>query len=239
MKRILTTFKQKWPEYLLEILVIILGILAAFALNNWKEQKQQSQIEHSALSDLKNELYINLDKIDLALQNHEEGIQNSIILLEMFERGKVDLENFRMIHGLRTINPAFGVIDKLTTTGKIDYIRNDSLKQMLSKWKDEVLDLKENEDRHMDFVFNQMRPLEHKLILLGGMGQIEGIRNYNLYSEKEFKSNAGEVIKHHEFRTLWSRNMLRLQGLKSRGTRIKEMVKTMIFLLEQEINIHQ
>ena len=62
MKRILTTLSQKWPEYLLEIIVLIIGIYGAFALDSWKEdridQKLESTFMQSMLEDLHGDVTI-------------------------------------------------------------------------------------------------------------------------------------------------------------------------------------
>ena len=54
MKRLLTTFKDKWPEYLLEIIVLVVGIYGAFALENWNEELQSKKISRKSLYFSKN-----------------------------------------------------------------------------------------------------------------------------------------------------------------------------------------
>jgi hypothetical protein len=65
MKRILTTLSKKWPEYLLEILVLIIGIYGAFAVESWNEDKKNDKFE----SDILLLINQNLIKDSIALQS--------------------------------------------------------------------------------------------------------------------------------------------------------------------------
>lgn len=52
MKKILTTLSEKWPEYLLEIFVLIIGIYGAFAVDSWNENRKARVFEQKMLGEL-------------------------------------------------------------------------------------------------------------------------------------------------------------------------------------------
>ena len=56
MKKILETLKQRWAEYLLEIFVITIGILGAYGLNNWNEDRKERILESKYLKRLQTDL---------------------------------------------------------------------------------------------------------------------------------------------------------------------------------------
>ena len=64
MKRILITVKEKWPEYLIESIVIVASILGAFALDSWNETRKQRADEHTFLSNVSENL--SLDSVQFA-----------------------------------------------------------------------------------------------------------------------------------------------------------------------------
>lgn len=69
MKRILTTFKEKWPEYFLEALVIVASILGAYALDSWNEGRKENKLEANYYCRLLED--INEDKQRLTEQINE------------------------------------------------------------------------------------------------------------------------------------------------------------------------
>jgi hypothetical protein len=69
MKKIIETLKHKWPEFLLEILVIVIGILGAYTLNNWNEHRKDKVVETKALHDLLQEFKTNKTILDTHFGN--------------------------------------------------------------------------------------------------------------------------------------------------------------------------
>ena len=71
MKKILETLKQKWAEYLLEVIVITMGILGAYALNGWNENRILKVKELMILVALKDNLDANIKILELGVQTSE------------------------------------------------------------------------------------------------------------------------------------------------------------------------
>lgn len=102
MKRIFTTLKQKWPEYLLEILVIIIGIYGAFELDNWNDSRKNNVIKKKYITSLITDLK-----------------QDSILLsnrIEFFESDTVTLNKF-----VRRIKKSNGHIDTLKSIARVEF----------------------------------------------------------------------------------------------------------------------
>ena len=69
MKAILETLKQKWAHYLLEIIVIIMGILGAFALENWNEERFLAEKQKALINQLSVDLVNSTTELE-EMQNY-------------------------------------------------------------------------------------------------------------------------------------------------------------------------
>jgi hypothetical protein len=130
MNRIFITLKKKWPEYILEILVITIGILGAYALNDWSANRSRKQTELKILKEIKSNL--ELDLIDL--NENRQGHFTNLKVLDSLNRG----EEFQLTKEQVALNfygafrdyiytPQRSAIETLTAKG-VDLITDDSLR---------------------------------------------------------------------------------------------------------------
>jgi hypothetical protein len=125
MKRIFTTLSKKWPEYLLEVLVITVGIVGAFSLNNWNENRKTRQFESDVLGLIDqnvkkdslvlvaiiNENTRAINAIDYLLTNEVEKMSDDSIAIHLgaimhFDRFRPAVSAFEMLksNGLNSIS---------------------------------------------------------------------------------------------------------------------------------------
>jgi hypothetical protein len=150
MKRILSTLKEKWPEYFLEILVLIIGIYGAFALNNWNETRKDKLEERAILENLQNDLENTIAEFEFLNNLRESAIMASLRILELSSDipniSKYELDT---LFGKTMIRPTYngkmGTLELLFSTGKISLIQNEEIKAKLISWPGMIDDFTEEE----------------------------------------------------------------------------------------------
>lgn len=148
MKRILSTLSQKWPEYLLEILVITIGIYGAFALDNWNEKRKEKVDETIILNQLLEDLieasyysqkYIDREKEDVQL------LQDVLLSREarsaIIQNPKADSLFFLIIWYMTIDVPVMQTYSDLKNSGKTGLIKNTALRAMLTKLEGKLIAL--------------------------------------------------------------------------------------------------
>ena len=157
MKKIIETLKRKWAEYLLEILVIMIGIIGAFALNNWNENRLSKKTEKAILNSLVKDLevdHLRYQRLD-SLYQGELAINkefNSLIKQTSFSDHELLLISQFWGVTVREINPRLMTYEEMVNSGKIYTLTNNSLVNEIIEYyrilKDVELDTSEERGDH-------------------------------------------------------------------------------------------
>lgn len=85
MKRLLSTLREKWPEYLLEIVVLVIGIYGAFELANYGEDQARKRAEIEILKGCRTELLADLQDIELNISDLQKSLHSLNLLVDVLE----------------------------------------------------------------------------------------------------------------------------------------------------------
>ncbi|MEQ8240342.1 MAG: DUF6090 family protein [Cyclobacteriaceae bacterium] len=159
MKRILNKLAEKWPEYIIEAMVIIASILGAFALDSWNENRKEKVLEAKFLSNLKLDLQTDTTNLNLMIVDRKQKAESALTLLEMetapANRAEMD-QYVSLIWNLfswTTFTPRTNTVDELIGSGNLSILSDDSVKMHILNIKqmnEELIPLREHMRREYE-----------------------------------------------------------------------------------------
>jgi|SRR5882672_4166620 len=100
-------FKIDWPNHIIGFFSALFGILIAFELDEWREQKKDQELAQSAFLNLKNEVGVNKNLL-------HENIRANLEVIHSMEAVLPRIDNKLVFHGSShqadSINKTFGKV---------------------------------------------------------------------------------------------------------------------------------
>ncbi len=138
----------KYVRYAIgEITLVVIGILIALQINNWNESRKERAQEIVLLKQLETEFKSNLNQLDERVSIRREIMNAAIQLLSYIDKPNSRIKdsinkNIALSKGYTTFDP---IISDLSSSGSLRLIKNKSLKQLLSFWTYELVQVTEVE----------------------------------------------------------------------------------------------
>ncbi len=132
--------RRRWPEFLVEFILIIVGILAALAIDRWMQDSQDRKLERAYLELLVDDL----DLIETSLLEHIT-FENSIVATSKAVLLAISEQNFPVdtqiiqqqlseVSVRRTLRVESAAYADLTSTGNLQLVRNSDLRRQVVRY---------------------------------------------------------------------------------------------------------
>jgi len=164
--------ENKFSKYLLyaigEIILVVIGILIALQINNWNENQKENNLEQNTLSNLKKEFETNQSNLKSILENNKQVRDACFVLTDMIRSKRLKDESKKLDSLLYTVQifytfePKRGVVDEIISSGKLNIIKNDSLRTYLTGWTGTILNAEEDVEYRYDNYHQNLVPFLSK-----------------------------------------------------------------------------
>lgn len=148
-----------------EIVLVVIGILIALQINNWNENRKERTEEKALLTQLKSEFESNYGQLGEKMIIRNNMIAASFKLLDYIdhpENRQLDSVNSYLVQTL--LIPTFDpIVNDIMSSGRIQLLKNNRLKQLLTLWTSEIISVTEEEENWVQYKYRRYTPfiLEH------------------------------------------------------------------------------
>ncbi|MFK7953571.1 MAG: hypothetical protein AB8B73_12050 [Ekhidna sp.] len=205
MKKILNHLQADWYKYTIELIVITAGILGAFILNSWKEDRDRQGEESTILLGLKQEFEVNLVDVNRNIALNAAEVKSTILVIEQIRKknpfaNQVYFDSLLYaMYWYGTFDAQTGLIDEVIGSGKLSILKDSELRNRLTKISGLLDNLEEDYEIRSGFYLHQVLPYLTKHFALANADQYMDLSSWSddykskRLSESPFKVKTPEV----------------------------------------------
>lgn len=235
----------KYLKYAIgEIVLVVFGILIALQINNWNELRKQRLEELETLKNIKSDFTNTIFEFEENNAFRERIISSTKILYGLIQthQNNYSKKQLDSIVSELFINPTYNgqseTLNILFNSGKINIISNDSIKNALVIWPQQVEDMTEDEIYSSNIVYTELYPILMRYVpLLDIVSSIQYKFKLTNYSEQSsFTSDYESLFNNREFESILAARELTITVSLVQTRQLIETAKEIIELIDKEIN---
>ncbi len=174
--------KINWYQAAAEVLLILIGLLIAVAVDSWWDERVERSEELDNLQSLKTDLISNRKTLEVVIQRTRKIIEKGKALHSDINSGilgsssKEINQNIGNFYNIPSFYPTTGTYDEMIGEGNLQHIQNRNLRIMLTQYTkifDEVKDYTSNQWTNWEFT---QAPYLSENYLITNMGWIGGYK---------------------------------------------------------------
>jgi hypothetical protein len=156
----------KYLKYAIgEIVLVVIGILIAIQLNEWRLDSSNSKQKQIVLKALQLEFEANLEQLDTVLFYIEKAPKIYPLVIEMIKNPDGDYSDQDISNAIVnlsytwTFNPSNGALRSAISSSQIHLLENNRLIELLFSWEDVVKDTEEEAIRLRKYQYDSFSKL--------------------------------------------------------------------------------
>ena len=221
-----------------EILLIVIGILIAWKINNLNEFRKNKIVQVKIYESLYEELHTNLSVLDSAIVRYNNNILALQSSLKYVGRQPNDLtqdvKDLIVQVKFRNSNLRTEALSSINSSDKFQFIDNQAFTELMAQYPTELNAYKTQETKIANIVDNRLKPVLEKHISLVDVLPDEGSK-YNHIKAFGQESKYTDLLNSRDYQNTVIDQLLQSQIQLTLGKKLRKRTETLAIKLKKEL----
>jgi hypothetical protein len=238
--RVFKHLRSDWFRYGFETLAVVVGILVAFALENWRDTQKVKKEEHEILVNLLNDLHDAKQQSASSIEVELKSKEYSIVALNQYpDRDSLLLEFYtdsifyELVWNVEMEIPVINSYSDIKNTGQTGLITNEQIRRSFTNLELSINNLGDQVDDRL-----KVHQLRMDGMAVNDLNFVRMISNRfpEIDTDNEPENNYPQLLANQRIRNLIAVKLSLTSGVLRYRRELDAEIDSLIDLLEAEIN---